>query len=42
MLYDGEKYKLQSFTDYFKENDYKEVIIHLLYNINNIYFIIKN
>ena len=27
----GEKYKLQKFSDYFQENDYKDVIIHIVY-----------
>ena len=27
----GTKYKLQKFSDYFKENDYKDVIIHIVY-----------
>ena len=31
MLYDGTKYKLQSFKDYFAQNDIKEVIGHLFY-----------
>jgi hypothetical protein len=27
----GAKYKLQKFSDYFQENDYKDVIIHIVY-----------
>ena len=27
----GTKYKLQKFSDYFQENDYKDVIIHIVY-----------
>ena len=27
----GEKYKVQKFSDYFQENDYKDVIIHIVY-----------
>ena len=38
----GAKYKLQKFSDYFQENDYKDVIIHIcnkyIKNFNNILF----
>ena len=31
MLYDGKKYKLQSFSDYFEENGVKGPIVHIIY-----------
>ena len=31
LIYDGNKYKIPMFSDYFKEVDYKEVIIHIFY-----------
>ena len=31
MFYDGNKYIIQSFSDYFKESNYEEVIIHIIY-----------
>lgn len=31
MIYDGKNYMLPNFADYFKENDYHEVIIHFSY-----------
>ena len=31
LFYDVNKYKIPTFSDYFKEADYKEVIIHIVY-----------
>ena len=31
LFYDGNKYKIPTFSDYFKEVDYKKVIIHIVY-----------
>ena len=33
LFYDGKKYQIESFKDYFANNDYKEVIFHMLYLI---------
>ena len=31
MMYDGQKYKLQDFKEYFQQHDYKKVIGHIVY-----------
>jgi len=31
MMYDGKKYKLPKFSSYFEKNNYKDVIIHMIY-----------
>ena len=33
LFYDGKKYQIESFKDYFANNDYKEVIFHMIYII---------
>ena len=39
LFYDGEKYKVESFEDYFDNNDYKEVLLYMIYLISFRFFI---
>ena len=39
LFYDGSKYMIEGFKDYFDKNDYKEVIIHIAYLIFFRFFI---
>ena len=39
MLYDGKKYKLQSFSDYFEENGVKGPVFHIIYLISFRFFL---
>ena len=39
MMYDGKKYKLPNFSDYFRENDYKDVLIHFFYKTSFRFFL---
>ena len=39
LFYDGEKYRVESFEDYFDNNDYKEVLLYMIYLISFRFFI---
>ena len=39
MMYDGKKYKLPNFSDYFSENDYKDVLVHFFYKTSCRFFL---
>ena len=39
LFYDGEKYRVESFEDYFDKNDYKEVLLYMIYLISFRFFI---